>query len=369
MLIHPTEVSDDLADSMLQVCTEPLLLCGPTTVGKQTSRFCLPYGMSTVGKPHAEAPLVRLALMPCRLEDKTKSDKSADIAVVFFTSHVIGGAHTHYKLLSMLSIDQPAESLTAVRVPGVYERANDCLGQDARAWLRSSLNHLGSAICSLCFGREPQLYRLVVCPEKLAKLKASGSGKQFVSTNDILTSCLGCLVGAAVTQITVDLRQRPGFEAVEDNYVGNYETTVLLDYDAVKSPSAVRNTIMSINQRCTASDSVNMSEQHASVGGTGEGSEPLAVLPAWWKFPFTRHAKITNWVSVARDLVLPGCQQGAHFPAGDDPGKMNALVPYDIVIAFRLNKGQTGLAVISRLFSKEDYIRALPVVDLRHDFE
>lgn len=314
--------------------------------------------------------------MPCVLAEGAKSQKKADCAVVFFSSHALGGARTHYRMLSMLSVDQPTVSLNAVRVPGIQERVSTCLGQDSATWLKTSINHIGSALRGIYFGGSPQLYRLVVCPEKLASLKrssvaSSSGGQQFVSTNDILTSCLSCRVGAAVTHMGLDLKRR--FLDIRDDDVGNYEATVLLDFNSVKTPLAVRAAVQSIGERCALWD--KSSDQDAAgsspkVGGTVLGrKKPLAVLPAWWKFMFTRHAKITNWVAVTKDLVLPGCQQVCHSPTCDDPAKMNSMLPYDLAVVFQINPGQTGVAVMSRSYSKQEYVRALPVVDFGHDFE
>ena len=51
VMIYPTEVSDTAVDSMLYVRTSPLVLCGEyESVATQVSRFCLPYGKSTIGK-------------------------------------------------------------------------------------------------------------------------------------------------------------------------------------------------------------------------------------------------------------------------------------------------------------------------------
>lgn len=366
VMIYPSEVSDHIADSMIQICNEPLVLGGPETAVIQASRFCLPYGRSTIGKPQVEAPLVRLVLMPCELAENASSRKSADFAVVFFTSHVLGGARTYYKLLSMLSVDHPVASLNAVRVPGVYDKVVACLGQDPTAWLRTSINFIGSSLCGIYFGRAPQLYRLVVCPEKLAKLKASSvdnssNGEAFVSTNDIITACLGCLVGARLMHMAVDFKQR--FVDIGDDCVGNYETTVQLDDRYLKTPLAVRHAVTAISDRCAALDGVE-----GEVGAVMGRNEPLAALPAWWQFPFTRHAKITNWVTSTKQLVLPGCQQVFHTPAGDDPIKMYKMCPFEIVIVFRMNAEQTGVVVVSKLFSKQDYVNALPVVDFRDDF-
>lgn len=395
--MHPSKTTDDHADSMFTVCNSPLQLCGSETAAKQVSKFCLPYGLSTVGKPQAEAPLVRLALMPCELVDSSKSSKTADIALVLFTSHVVGGARTHYNMLNMLSVGQPVFSFDAVRVKGVYEKTLACLGQSVRDWATKSLNHIGSALLSLKFGGEPKLYRFAVCPEKLAAIKKSslesysseaGQKESFVSTNDIITSGLARLVGAELMQVTVDMRQRPGFSEVRDDCVGNYEAQILLDYESVKSPVASRRAIRTLNGRCAAAPSLadfaKRSQQNHDLGNGQESSgagvdaaktgfgklyEPLARVPAWWKFPFSRHAKITNWANVAKDMVLPGCQRVVHFPAADDPDRLHKIVPYDIVLVFRLGPGQTGLAVVSRKFSKEDYLKALPLIDLGHDYE
>ena len=341
--------------------------------------------------------------MPCKLADNAKSQRTADCAVVLFTSHVLGGARTHYRLLHMLSADQPVVSLKATRIPGIYSRSIACLGQDADSWTKTSINHIGSALCSLFAGKPPQIYRLVVCPVKVANAKAkaiaeaeassvagsSMSGQQFVSTNDILVSGLACLVGAEVTQMMLDLQ--PRFADIGEDDIGNYETNILLDYSSAQTPLVVREAVNNINELCRAGAhdrcDNNCSSSRGSSGSGTDATETspsagealrrgkemhrklLAVLPPWWKFWCSRHAKITSWVAGARELVLPGCKAVCHSPAGDDPAKLRSMVPYDLIIVFRLSAGKTGLAVVSRSFSKEDYINALPVVDFGHAFE
>lgn len=78
------------------------------------------------------------------------------------------------------------------------------------------------------------------------------------------------------------------------------------------------------------------------------------------RFRSDKFALATNLSSFHRDVVVPGCEEVIHVPLGDYENVLD-WVAYDAGIVFRAKSGQLAVAVFSKNFSKEDYIRELPL--------
>jgi hypothetical protein len=107
VILYPTHVSDELAESLVQEAPAGLhaeLLAHSPEALHSSTPSSIPCGPGVVGCLQSQAPLARVVLVPCRRDDASRQQNGgADFALFFFMSHILGGASTHYRLLGMLN--------------------------------------------------------------------------------------------------------------------------------------------------------------------------------------------------------------------------------------------------------------------------
>jgi hypothetical protein len=380
VIVHPTAqaVTDELCDSFIHVAPEGLhinLSMSPfdrrSVIAK--SKCLIPSGTAAIGQKAAESPLVRLVVAPCMHADGSPATDSADFVVLFFLSHMVGGGPTYYRLYGMMSDGASVVSLIPERVECIGEPVIQLLGQDMNAWRRSSLKFTlrGNSWYHRKFSPPAHLCTLLVDHEKIDILKAEAEKKStdheqhvpFVSTNDILCSRYAQMVGARMLTMAMNLRGRlPG---VVEDLAGNYEQHVGLNDSACASPARVRLFLIALRHDMHATTVESACGSTSDCDRKNSVARPsvqrfMKPLPKWWSFMKDRYCYVTNWASVHKDLVIPGCTEVCHGPAVDFE-MLRKIVAHDTMYVYRARPGQVAISAVSKLFNAEDFLKSMPV--------
>mmetsp|Transcript_43790 Transcript_43790/g.51284 ORF Transcript_43790/g.51284 Transcript_43790/m.51284 type:complete len:209 (-) Transcript_43790:76-702(-) len=199
-------------------------------------------------------------------------------------------------------------------------------------------------ICSMICGKKALAKSYFIDMDQInqakvneAKMAERGGGDFFVSTNDIVTSTFGNCTSARILLMAINLRNR--LPAFQDTDAGNYERALVFcphDYD---TPSKIRKTLQS------------GPPVFLRGGGSGEA------LPGAVQTMRCRLAMITNWAfPVFTELALDGCQQILHVP------HLNvSMVPFDLAIIYRPNKGMTAVTYFMRSVDAEGLKSECPI--------
>ncbi|CAJ1424419.1 unnamed protein product [Effrenium voratum] len=238
-------------------------------------------------------------------------------AVLTSMNHCIGDGHTAYRIFGMLGESHPVEAMNADRIQNFQEQAvKAAIGPIAHSFLNSPLFVAGSLATYLRWSPF-QSSLATVRPEWVEDQKknhdAKATGIPFLSTNDLLTAELCERFGADGAYMVINFRDRLG--GATGNHAGNYESAALFD-QRVKRPEEVRRL---------------MSNPPDYSGGTLQSPGVLEML----RF---RYPMMTNWLSIQRDLTLPGCTLIVHLPFYDIAGPFFAFA-----VIFRPNPGKIAV--------------------------
>jgi hypothetical protein len=365
MIVYPATVTDEMADKLIQAAPEGLnvsLSMGRLERRQQISEGSanqIPVGPSAVGKTYSEgSQLIWLVMTPCRNKDGSRSDTStgapADFAVLFTVSHLASGGPTYYHIFNMLSTEQPIRSLRAPRVMDFYDKVKPMIAQDLLPRLLSGGTGI-TALLNKLRGRSDraQIHTFLVDNDRIADIKAAVAARgdkdaAFVSTNDILCSSLLRMTRSRDLYVAVSFIGR--IAGIEADLAGNYEAPVVFHRRNCESPVTFRKALQGFVKSFASSD------------GDDEGliSQPDSWVQSLSPFQSDRLCYITNYSMFREDMVIPGCEEILHMPSGDTE-MVAKIFQYDTIVVFRARPGQLGMVAISRDFSKEDYLRGMPL--------
>lgn len=205
---------------------------------------------------------MQLVLVPCRNSDGTPADTStggaADFCALFYSLHVAGDGHTHYRLLSMFSSEQQIKSLNSAQTFALNEKTKKMLGYDGLGWVIKSAASTLYMAYNCTFGKKAKYCTLYVDQAKVASLKAEAAAASgdvsFVSTNDVLMSRLAKLTMARILLTAVNFRDCvPG---IVDSGAGNQESFMLFYQALYKTPATIRTALNALKKKAAEVEGV-----------------------------------------------------------------------------------------------------------------
>ena len=325
-LVHPqTPVSDDVIDQLFHPDPSRLRIGSEMryqALSKAASSAVLDKGRKLVNK---SGLVTRITIIP----DASHPDDG--FALIFSLSHIVADGQTYYQVLNALSVTGDIQSLRAQRNQEASERAVDAVGKKEYNFSFSAPMFL-NVIKGMIFNKKAECFAFYVDEVKVKKAKAkvtasSTSGKDFVSTNDILTSSFARAIRARLCMMAINFRNR--IQGISDIDAGNYEGFLLFDEETYGSPSSIRKSLRQGPPFRTVKNS----------------------LPGFWEASLCRLGQITNWSTFAGDLILDGCEQLLHLPIYD-----TGMIPFDCAIVFRPMPGKLAVMYFAKTVGREELL-------------
>jgi len=337
LLLHPAP-GEPVAEEMM----EELLQMDRDVIGLHSA---LPYAKLTevVGKSEALAPSIGASYMfrsEAAQESLTTrvtivSDPTDENAccLIFSMSHVVADGHSYYQVLRQLSETEEIKALNATRKQEYTAKQIEAQGQEDYNFMfhrlvpKSILGLLsqGDTICCL------KVDKARMAAAKEAAMKENPHGVRYISSNDVLTSCFGKLTGARLNAMAMSFRGR--LEGLEEDDMGNYETSLMSDSEVYARPTDLR---------------------HALQSGP-----PFRLrgqpLPGMWELIQSKVAAGSNWAGFAGSLTIAGVPQGLHLPL------LPAKAPLDIMCIFQSRPGELAIFILAKGISREQIVDVMPV--------
>jgi len=143
--------------------------------------------------------------------------------MIFSMSRTIADGYTYYQIFNMLSAKSIIRSLSTTRKADFSIKAVPAIGEEQHAF-QFSCGFICNALKNLVYDSPTHVMAYKVDTTRLRERKESEAGmdgRNYASTNDILTSDFANAVGATICILAVNLRGR--LEGIGDNDAGNYE--------------------------------------------------------------------------------------------------------------------------------------------------
>ncbi len=277
-----------------------------------------------------DEPLTRLTLVP------DANAPTERFALVFSISRIIADGFTYYKILNSLSASSWIVSLNPHRKATGNSMATVVGRKQVR--FATSTPLILNGLKGMFFQQKARCYAYFVDEERIDQAKKLvGSRVGFVSTTDILTAGFSNAVGARLSLLAIDLRNRVG--GVIDSDAGNYEAALLYDKQHYEKPERIRNA------------------RHA---GTPMKSTDRP-LPGFFTTLFSRFAQVSNWSGFSEVLTIDGATQVLHLPVYD-PG----MIPFDCALLFQPVPNRTAVLFFAKTISKTRIIKYCAVKEPVH---
>lgn len=283
------------------------------------------------------------------LRDTENVEQANKIAIIFSINHIIADGGTLYNLFNMLDSKTLPRALDRQSInPKTFlkEQAEftKLLKADGKDFLEdfdgiSFMAPFFMKSISRMMNKQkykPKIWNFKVNNDEINRIKSIYNNqvlRQFVSTNDILTSWLFCKNPKAnFIQSAVDLRGR--LPSVGHDKAGNYLTLMLLDNKDIQSPLKLRELI---KHRLSAQDKSNPS--HATFPGYKTIKTYIGGVSSNW----TRFYKSVGLEGLTLDMSTPFADEAALIfrMAGID------LAMEDNVIVFKCNDNETAVYIMS----------------------
>ncbi len=325
-LVHPqTPVPDDVIDRLFHPNPSQLRIGSEMRyeeLSKATKSAVLNKGRKLINKPD---PVTRITILP----DVNRPDDG--FALIFSLSHIVADGQTYYQILNSLSVTETIQSLRTERNLGASEKAVNAVGKKEYNFSFSAPMFF-NAFKGMIFGKKAECFAFYVDVDKVKKAKAgvttnSTSRKEFVSTNDILTSSFAKAIRARLCMMAINFRNR--IKGIVDTDAGNYEGFLLYDEETYGWPSKIRKTLQEGPPFRTTSKS----------------------LPGFWAGCLCKLGQITNWATFAGDLVFEGCERQLHLPMYN-----TGMIPFDCAIVFRPMPGKLAVMYFAKTVGREELL-------------
>lgn len=272
----------------------------PATGYDELATACMPWlaksGRECLDKPAADAAgsLFRVTLF--KQQDGTHKDTSC--ALLVSMPHVVGDAHTFYRLYAMLDKAADPAELSA---PLCWERQGDFLARKAALFDADAVACIQSAAAGEGFARnfKAQVSHVLydVDAQFIAERKRQESIRHedvpWVSTNDIISAWYFTHRAAAANLMVMNLRPRLR-GLMSDESMGNYQDSLLYGQLDATLPRQIR---------------LSLSPQETS--GVFKG---CSMMPGEDKLRQGDTALVTNWSSFFVEVELGECQHLSHMP-------------------------------------------------------
>jgi hypothetical protein len=261
----------------------------------------------------ADRPIFKVTILRCNMDS---------FVLTMSLSHAIADGDTFYQIYRMLDTSQPIEVLQPTRVQAFTAMAREKVGPAIQDWKVSKRTSFSYALKHYYAGygysrKFAALY--TVDPDWLVNEKqlqrAACEAREFLSSNDILTTEIFKLCDVDFGSMMVNLRNR--LEGISSDLAGNYcDSLGFFREDLCKGPVAIRRAL--------------------------NGAEPRDFQPSLLQTVGMRFGTVTSWASFHRDLELDGCQVGEHFPVFDPMG-----VPRNTATIYSPRKGCLGVMIVA----------------------
>ena len=279
-----------------------------------------------------DAPFARLTVAPA-------SGGPNGFCVIFSMSHVVVDGASYYATLNMLSDGAELKPINAVRKQALADQVESYVGKKEHAAAMGGAG-IWNGIGCMIRGPKARMHCYLLDEDKVAAAKAAAvatddaaaRGVKFVSTNDVITSGLGCMVKARLLTMAINFRGKiPG---ITFDDAGNYHHGLIYDAKGFGSAAAIRQSLA--------------------------GPAPMSRASPW-PSALTRSrcrmAMITSWASMARgSLDVPNCAQTMHLPVVNP-----AEAIMDMAVVFKARPGKVGMLLFLKRTGKADIAKHLPV--------
>lgn len=308
------------------------------------SKFGIKSAINCVGK---DEPIFKVTIIHIQQGKK--------YVLLVSLNHVIGDGHVFYKLYGMLDINAEIKSLKINREFEIHAKLTEIHGKDELAYFKSFgtlFNLIGGMLCG---SKKNVIRHRIVDNNYINSIKKDFKSKksaqnendsvEFISTNDILSSCLYSASKCDVGLMAINFRNR--FDGLTDVHVGNYEGVKAYHLEDLLKPELIR---LSVNRNFTR-----------PVSGNGR------ILPGFCRKYWAKNVLITNWSTLYEHVDLPDSTQVLHIPILKEE-----VVPFHgVFIIYRMNKNQLGICSFKG-FGKNldnDIICAGKPVDIVQEFK
>ncbi|WP_459212156.1 hypothetical protein [Aquimarina rhabdastrellae] len=333
-LAYPsTPISDDIIDRIFFDSPAHIKI-GSETAYEELFKSAKPAIVEKGGKLVNKQGLVsRLTIVP----DMHSTGKG--FALIFSISHVVADGYTYYKIFNQLFTDKPVELLEVRRKQDAADRVTEIVGKKSFKFFHSApfiLNLVGGAI----FGKKTKSYGFFVEPERINQVKTqikenSGSGVDYISTNDILSSSFAKVTNSRICIMAVNLRS--WIKDIDNDHAGNYAGGLLFDDDTGYQPVNIRKAF--------------------------QGGLPVPTtakpLPKFFETLQSRFSLISSWADFQESHELKGCEQLFHLPLYD---AKNAF-PLDAAVVFKAKPDQLAVIYFTKTVEREKFLSHCEVGD------
>lgn len=285
------------------------------TLIKKVDPVLVKKGRKLVNK---DEPLILLSLIP---DDNQPKEK---FALVFSASHIVADGFTYYELMNSLSDDNPIPVFDVKRKFGMEKKMSELVGAKQYKF-GLSLSLTLNVLKGMVIGKKTKCYAFYIDQEKIQQAKNKlNEPSSFVSTNDILTSSFSNAVGARLSMMAINFRNR--IDNLSNSDAGNYEGVLLYDKKNYSTPLGIRKSLQSGSPMKTTSDE----------------------MPGFLETIRSKFAQTTNWSSFSKTLTLNGATQIIHLPVYS----LNTI-PFDCAIIFKPVPEKTAVMYFLKSINKE----------------
>ncbi|CAJ1969084.1 unnamed protein product [Cylindrotheca closterium] len=279
--------------------------------------------------------LCRVTILPSR------SDKRQYFAVVFTMSHVIADGATFFKMNNMLlNVQEDIVSLDPQRIMSTEQQQIQVMGGEPEYKILQS----GGFIANMVLG----VFTTLLKPSKKASARfylvnqdgmkdekekhqydtTSTPKKQFVSTNDVLSSWF--FQNSTCKHGLMALNWRGRLPGHTDMLAGNYENVLFYRPCDSKTPDLIRK---SLTEKKNQGQVLQYRRQVTH-------DEPM---PGFWGMASGSIALATNWASFSKLSSIPGWQEEIQIPLYDTSKLLPSTLA--IMLIFRAGPHGTGIMV------------------------
>ncbi|EZH71967.1 hypothetical protein ATO12_04940 [Aquimarina atlantica] len=333
-LAYPSApISDDVIDRIFFDSPANIKI-GSETAYEELFKSAKPAIVEKGGKLINKQGLVsRLTLVP----DMHSGGKG--FALIFSISHVVADGYTYYKIFNQLFTDKSVESLEVKRKQDAADRVTEIVGKKSFKFFHSApfiLNLVGGAI----FGKKTKSYGFYIEPERINKVKTqikenSGSGVDYISTNDILSSSFAKVTNSRICIMAVNLRS--WIKDIRNDDAGNYAGGLLFDNHTSYHP-------------------VNIRKSFQAELPVPANAKPL---PKFWEALRCKLGLISSWADFQESHDLEKCEQLFHIPLYD---AKNAF-PLDSAVVFKAKPDQLAVIYFTKTVEREKFLSHCEVGD------
>jgi hypothetical protein len=253
------------------------------------------------------------------------------LLLMFSLSHLIGDGFTFYEIFNMLSNNNEVVSLNVIRKSEI-DRVSDIIPKENSNFLfnpRMIFWAIGRA-----FSRKRMLIKSFELNESYIenmKQKAKDKGiVDFISTNDILSSCYAQLCDSNALIMAINFRDR--IPSISKMDAGNYEDLLVINKENTRNSEILRSLI---NDLANQARKINLPK-----GSAMAKSNPVL---------------ITNWAGFSQTLEVKHAKELIHMPL-----YTSREITFDSCIVYKPKSG----VVSALLFMKdldENKVRSHPL--------